>query len=120
MDENIISEIRNYLVSKLETYEGEPILLNIDKDILHKLIFTEVLDEYSDYRKKIFGLSTEILKKIDFSNISFDGVDVIDIDFTGMKGVHLDPQTISNKSLLKTKLSFLIISNLSFSSNSWT
>ena len=45
------------------------------------------------------------IKKLDLSGVCFDGINVIGFDFTGCKGVKINPQTVWDKSLEDVKLS---------------
>lgn len=92
-----ICRIREYLTSKLENYEGKPVRLEIDNlnDILFGYEFPNV--------KKSFAIDLEIAKKIDMSNVSFDGVDVTGFDFTGFTGVSIDPSTLQSRDFTDTK-----------------
>ncbi len=45
------------------------------------------------------------MKKIDFSNVSFDNVDIRGMDFTELKGVKINPQTVYDQNLSRCKFS---------------
>lgn len=91
-----LKELRDILESELKKYHGEtPILLPYDSHLLEILLF----DEISDQGKKFaFSLEKE-LKKIDFSNVSFDNFCAIRFDFSSYSGIKLNPQNLYSKSL---------------------
>ncbi len=86
----LFKELKKYKESGLKDY----ITLDIDKKILHDILF-------EDHR---FALPDDLWKLLDLSNVSFDYIDVITVDFTGSKGVVINPQKVCDKSLLGTKL----------------
>lgn len=92
------------LVKYLSDYEGDPILFEMPSDTIKELIF--FYDEDCD--KYIFAIDDEFLKKIDFSNISFDKVDVSMHDFSGCMGLHINPQTVYNKDMHGSKFENVI------------
>lgn len=66
---------------------------------IREILFIKSDDHY------IFDLKLlPIRTKIDYSNVSFDNVDLSTFDFTGMIGVKINPQTIYNKNLTNTIL----------------
>lgn len=112
MNNSTIKEIRRYLLSKLEKYEGKPVLLELDSNILKKVLFDYDNDTNSYKLIKSFDSNQnddvdirKLLQKIDFSNVSFDKVNISEFDFTDFKGVKINPQTIYLKNLRGTKLS---------------
>jgi len=102
MDEILIKEIRQYLISKLEKYNRKPVLLDLESDLLSEIIFDTVRKNGS--YAKVFALDEDILRKIDFSNISFDGVLVENVNFFPLTGVRLHPQKVFDKSFYNTRL----------------
>ena len=100
-DENIIEELSAHFFSLLTKYESKKKLLlnNVDIKLLKRIIFK---DEKVCY--KIRDKYKSLYKKIDFSNIDFDNVDVREFDFTGTKGVKINPQKVYYKNLVRTKL----------------
>ena len=94
---------------KLGSKIKEPIKLDIEKELLEAILF----DKQENGGKKFAHRFDEefehpfdkIIYKIDLTDVSFDGVYVGSIDFTGSKGVKINPQTIKNKVLFGTKLS---------------
>lgn len=95
-----VEEIRKVLVDELKNYEGKPVLLDIDEDVLSQLIF----NNYGDV--KIFAPEVHsILKKINFSNVCFDNVCVSEVNFSNYVGVKLNPQTVANQDLRHSTLS---------------
>jgi len=100
MTELEVKEIRNILISELEKYQGEPILLPLDAHILQQIIFDTVLPSKC---KKISDDLKYVLKKIDFFNIPFDNVLLRLCNFNELKGVRINPQTVYCKDLSKCK-----------------
>ena len=97
--ENVnIKKIRRVLIEELSKYKEsglkEYITLDIDKEILHDILF-------KDHK---FAIPNDLWKLLDLSNVSFDGICVEYIDFTKSKGAVIDPQTVWNKDLTGTKL----------------
>jgi len=91
-----IDKLREILVEELSKVEIEkPILLPFDKGLLRKIIFDD--DRFD-------SSLTNILFKIDFSNISFDGYNLQDgvNNFKGSKGAKIDPQTVKDKDFYRT------------------
>lgn len=87
-----IEKLRKIIVEELSQYDGaEPILLNIESEMLQKIFFTS--------NGCIYPILAPILSKVDFSNISFDGFDAYQCDFSNLNGVKINPQTIKNKNL---------------------
>ena len=87
-----IEKLRKIIVEELSQYDGaEPILLNIESEMLQKIFFTS--------NGCIYPILAPILSKVDFSNISFDGFDAYRCDFSNLNGVKINPQTIKNKNL---------------------
>lgn len=81
---------------------------NIYPSDLGKVIFEKIKDrERRDLRIFTFDpvLIPFLMKVVDFTGVSFDDVDVRCIDFTGSKGVKINPKTVYDKSLWGTKLS---------------
>ena len=98
--EETIEKISKYFFEELSKYEGEePILFDdIDSNLLNKILF-KFEDQYYSFKHDLY-----LYKKIDFSNVSFDNVYVIGLNFTGFRGVKIDPQTVFNKDLRYAKL----------------
>ena len=82
--------------------EVKPIKLNIDREILEKIIF-EYHKTAKGEKYKVFAIDNDFLKLIDFSGISFNDFKV-DNDLVGYTGIEIDPQTIFEKSLFGVKL----------------
>lgn len=95
LDIEFIEKLRKDLVSELLKYEGnEKIKLDLSIEELEDLIFTF---NCSGARK--IAINFELIKKLDLSGVSFDNVDIRHLDFTGSKGVKINPQTVYNKNL---------------------
>ena len=95
-----IKEVRKILVDELSKYEGVPILLPLEAHILQQLIFDRILPGSS---KKISTSLKDILKKIDFSNVPFNDVDLGLCNFDGLNGVRINPQVVFNKDLSRCR-----------------
>ena len=92
--------IDNIILSSSATVEDVEHKTNVDTELVEAILF----DNQEDGSKKLaFGFN-EFIDKIDLTDISFSGVDVRNIDFTGSKGVKINPQTVKSKSLCGTKL----------------
>ena len=93
-----IEQLRKLLTEKLIEYkesgEKDHIKLDIDKKIFEQILFEN---------KKI-AIPDNLWKLLDLSGVSFDGINVMGVDFTGSKGVVIDPQTVHDKDLRNTKL----------------
>ncbi len=92
---NRIKAERQKLINILESLEDGKYLTLSDANIL--------FNESSSYKK--FAIPERLLKKIDFSNISFDNVDIRGMDFTELKGVKINPQTVYAQNLSRCKFS---------------
>ena len=94
-----IKKIKDYFYEQLAAYNGEKKILfeGFDSDLVKEVLFSKSVYYY-------FEKNMDIYKKIDFSNISFDNVNVAGIDFRGLSGARLNPQTVYNKSLRYSKL----------------
>ena len=88
--------LRRVLKEELVKYEGEPILLPYDTDFLDKLIFESL--ESRD--AKVFSSTLiEVLDKINFSNVNFNKFYMNKFDFSSLKGVKIDPQSLYVKQM---------------------
>ena len=92
---NRIKAERQKLINTLESLEDGKYLTLSDADIL--------FNERGSYKK--FAIPERLLKKIDFSNVSFDNVDIRGMDFTELKGVKINPQTVYDQNLSRCKFS---------------
>lgn len=99
--EEKVKNLRKHLIENLKyADENKPVLITeYEPDVLDLLLFCTrgkkcLVDEYGKRKKgkKIFALPKEILKKIDFSNVSFDDFDAINYDFSDLHGVKLNPE----------------------------
>lgn len=82
-----IKEIRKILIEELKDYDGVRIFLPYENEILKKIFFDKGNREYVLTPDLI-----EIFPKIDFRNISFEGVNISSIDFSNLRGVFIDPK----------------------------
>ena len=106
MDIDVIKEIRNGLKQELENFDGESARLKVRSDIAEAILFN--VDEEG---KKTFAFPTELMKKVNFDGISFDGFVAIGFDFSEFKGVSLDPQKVYNADLSYAVLNGVTITN---------
>ena len=106
MDIDVIKEIRKGLKKELENFDGESARLRVRSDIAEAVLFN--VDEEG---KKTFAFPTELMKKVNFEGISFDGFVAIGFDFSEFKGVSLDPQKVYNADLSYAILNGVTITN---------
>jgi len=78
----------------------KPIVLPFSNEETHALIFEKNEDADSNTYYKFNQDMYNIIKLIDFSCISFDNVCLNGVDFTGVYGVKINPQTVYKKSLI--------------------
>ena len=104
-----IKEIRKLIVdaaSNIDISSGKRLKLSdIDcsKELLDKIVF-DYHDKLpnGDTYKDVFCEFFKLKSKIDFDGVCFDGAIIVQRDFTGSKGIKINPQTIFFKSLLLT------------------
>ena len=96
-----IKNIRNlivYTAMDIDSASGKRLKLSdIDcsKESLDRIIF-----DRSIYNGKcIFHVLFRLKSRIDFDGVSFDGANISEADFTGSKGVRINPQTLCSKNL---------------------
>ena len=95
-----IKNIRKLIVdaaSNIDSSSGKRLKLsdiNCSKELLDKIIFDHFKKQRCGTYKKIFNELGKLMSKIDFDGVSFDGVNISITDFTGSKGVKINPQTI--------------------------
>lgn len=99
---------------RLEIYNSvkNEILENKDKISKHIKLRLDIIKEILPLILK--DKDSNIIKYLDFSDVSFDKIDVREVDFTGSIGVNLDPQKVYKKSLYKTKLGNIDFKGKSF------
>ncbi len=99
--EEKIENLREHLIENLKSVEENKrvLITEYEPDILELLLFctpnqNSLVDEYGRRKrgKKIFALPKEILKKIDFSNVSFEDFEAINYDFSDLYGVKINPK----------------------------
>lgn len=81
-----------------------PIVLPFSKEEVIKLLFDKKIDKNGKKYYEINKTMDNVKNKIDFSDVPFDDVKVSSKDFTGTKGVKINPQTIYQKDLSGTIL----------------
>ena len=89
-----ITRLRKILIEELKDYPGEPILLPFDSGLLGRILFEDFLSE-----KRFKGAISEILTKINYSNVSFRNFRANGFDFSPYTGIKIDPQEIYEKNL---------------------
>ena len=95
LNEKGLTEIRNILREELKNYCGkEHIKLNISEKNLRRILT----------KNSRFVLDFELVKKLDLTGFRFINIDISGLDFTGSKGVKINPQTIRNKDMHLCKL----------------
>lgn len=95
--ENKIKELRTHLIAELSNYNGKPVKLDLSQEVLEEIIFNHNHDG-----SKEFAI-TEIISKIDFTNISFKNFKC-NIDFSNITGVTINPQEVFEKKLTNANL----------------
>lgn len=105
----IIKEIRNILITTLENYTGKELIkLPYDSYFIKEILFNK--DKDNNY---IFINELEnVYRKIDFSNIPFNNVIVINKDLSKYHNIFINPKTIGKKSLYGT-----VVENVTFIDN---
>ena len=100
LNEEKICELRNELMKVLISHHGEDkIKFDMPVKYLEQLIFD------TDKRGvKSFVTSFNYIKKIDLTDVCFDDVSVSHKDFTGSKGVRINPQKVKDKNFWETIL----------------
>ena len=106
MEKELIEEIRKVFKHELESYEGEPRKLNVQSEIAEKILFN--VDENG---MKTFAFPLELMKKVNFEGISFNGFFAYGFNFTGFKGISLDPQKVYDRDLSYANLNGVTIIN---------
>lgn len=100
-----IKRLREMFVNELEQYDGvEPIKFDIEPNLLQSIIFKQItvpnnMPILPKKKKKVFALPDKCLEKIDFDNVSFDGFDSCEVDYSKLHNVKINPQKIYNKNL---------------------
>lgn len=106
MEKETINLIRVGLKQELESYEGKPAGLRLKGKAVEELLFNT--DEFG---MKTFAFETGLMKKINFEGISFENFFAYGFDFTGFKGISLDPQKVFGKDLSFANLNGVTIIN---------
>ena len=98
-----IERLRSLIIEQLTEYEKsnccKHVKLNVSTEILEKILFDDSIGN-----EKKLKIPFHLLKKIDLTGVSWDGVSVVGMDFSNTKGVSIDPRKVAKKSLLGTKL----------------
>lgn len=94
-------------IGKINYNDIKRLELNILPTDLERVIFDKTKDrERRDLKFFVFDpvLVPYLMRLIDFADVSFNDVDIRCIDFTGSKGVEIDPETVYDRSLWGAKL----------------
>lgn len=107
-------KLKEHLMYVLINYRGEqPILIDsIESDLLKEILFKKTIESVNGNLVVKYSLRkgyNNLYKKIDFSNVSFDDVEVCGNNFDGWINVSLNPQKVYQKNLSYTKLKGVII-----------
>jgi len=89
-----IKKIRNLLVEEIRMCSQFPVTLQGNKNQIEQILFERLRKE-----GKVFALPEDILKRIDFSNISFKQFRAEGVCFDEFYGIILDPQQLYEKDL---------------------
>ena len=106
MERDVIKHIRKGLVEELTTIEGKPRKMKLRSELAEEILF-----DTDEVGMKTFALPMDLMKKIDFSGISFKDFFAVGFDFTEFKGVTIDPQTVFGKDLSFATLNGVTIVN---------
>ena len=106
MEKETIYLIRAGLKQELENYVGNSAKIKLNNKTVEEILFN--VDEIG---MKTFAFPIELMKKINFEGISFDNFFAFGFDFTGFKGVSLDPQKVFDKDLSYANLNGVTIIN---------
>ena len=82
------------LIEVLDNLEDDEYITLTNPNIIFKEIEVKEGKVYKE-----FAIAKRLLKKIDFSNVSFDNVCIRGLNFTGYMGVKINPQRVYNKDL---------------------
>ncbi len=82
------------LIEVLDSLEDDEYITLTNPNIIFKEIEVEDGKVYKE-----FAIPKRLLKKIDYSNISFDNVCIRGLNFTGYMGVKIDPQKVYKQDL---------------------
>lgn len=101
INNKIIKEIRNILIITFENYTDEELIkLPYDSNFIKEILFEK--DKDNNY---IFINDLEnVYRKINFSNIPFDNIIVINKDLSKYHNIFINPRTIGKKSLYGSKV----------------
>lgn len=98
LNEKQLISLREYLEEQLSNYKfNEKRKIDINSNILEKLIFKEGANENARY--KVFDINDELIQKLDLSDISFDNFYAYNFDFGELYGVKINPQTVYDRDL---------------------
>lgn len=98
--------IREGLKLELTKIEEGTARVRLESNILEEILFN--VDENG---MKTFAFPVELMKKINFEGISFDGFFAYGFDFSGFKGVSIDPQKVYDKNLSFSNLNGVRVIN---------
>lgn len=91
MADYIIKSYRKRIYRFLKNYEGEPVVITgVPPYMLQKILFKNCNEGEHVFSSKI----SEVIEKIDFRNVNFDRFHIEGMDFSKLKNVKLNPDTI--------------------------
>lgn len=106
MDRKMIRHIRKGLEHELVRCDGKARRLNVQSELAEEILFN--IDENG---MKTFAFPLDLMKKVNYEGISFDNFFAYGFDFTGFKGISLDPQKVYDKDLSYANLNGVTIIN---------
>ena len=106
MEKELINLIRIGVKQELEKADKDILKFNVESDIIEAILFN--VDENG---MKTFAFPVELMRKINFDGISFDNFFAYGFDFSGFKGITLDPQKVFDKDLSYANLNGVTIVN---------
>jgi uncharacterized protein YjbI with pentapeptide repeats len=96
LKEVLRKKLRKELEAKLNNYGGNKIvILNLEPKEIEKIIFKVKTNHLVE------ALDFELIKRLDLTGVSFDGVDIRKHNFKGSYGVQINPQTVYQKDCCK-------------------
>lgn len=106
MEKDMKELIREGLDLELSKIDEGTARIRLDSGIIEEVLFD--IDENG---MKTFAFPVELMKKVNFEGISFDGFFAYGFDFTGFKGVSIDPQKVYDKNLSYSNLNGVRVIN---------
>lgn len=113
MNRDSIRKLRLHLVEELKEYKGKPVKLDLPIDVLEEILFDHHKgkndDNWKDFALELNNdyLPCDILRKIDFTGVSFKDFRCIGLG-PGYTGIVINPQEVYRKNLSRAKLDGII------------